>query len=152
MPIAASLVSFISTHSDNVLSSIELEVIHSTQNRIHKRTMILLSGVKQACSEFLEKQLGPFELSGNQNLCRKPRCESLQKAAEMYTYKFFEEVIHNEEFRTLSVKDVEKLIHSDEIQVSIVFKLLWLFCVHFQTNELVLLKDNRRIPPDFNRQ
>ena len=42
----------------------------------------------------------------------------------MYTYKFFEEVIHNEEFRTLSAKDVEKLIHSDEIQVSIVSKSL----------------------------
>ncbi len=44
-------------------------------------------------------------------------CENLQKAAELYTYKYFEDVIHNEEFLTLSVKDVEKLIKSDEIQV-----------------------------------
>ena len=73
--------------------------------------------MKQACSEFLEKQLDPSNCLGIRIFAENHCCESLQKAAEMYTYKFFEEVIHNEEFRTLSIKDVEKLIHSDEIQV-----------------------------------
>ena len=74
--------------------------------------------MKQACSEFLEKQLDPSNCLGIRIFAENHSCEQLRAAAEAYTYKYFEDVIQNEEFRTLAVKDVEMLIKSDEIQVN----------------------------------
>lgn len=75
------------------------------------------TGVKQACSEFLEKQLDPSNCLGIRIFADNHSCESLCHAAELYTYKHFEEVIDHDEYRMRDIKDVERLIQSDEIQV-----------------------------------
>lgn len=75
------------------------------------------SGVKEACSEFLEKQLDPANCLGIHMFAENHGCESLRAASSLYTHKHFEDVVQNEEFRTLAAKDVQKLIASDEIQV-----------------------------------
>jgi len=41
----------------------------------------------------------------------------LRQAAELYSFKHFEDVTQLEEFCTLGLKDVELLLKSDEIQV-----------------------------------
>ena len=73
--------------------------------------------MKAACSEFLQRQLDPSNCLGIRLFAEKHSCESLKRAAEDYTYKFFEEVIKHDEFAGLVVKDVECLIRSDNIQV-----------------------------------
>ena len=88
---------------------------------LYATCIILYSGVKLACSEFLEKQLDPSNCLGIRIFAENHGCESLREAADTYTCKYFEEVIDNEEFKTLSETDVEKLIKSDDIQVSLTF-------------------------------
>ncbi len=73
--------------------------------------------MKQACSEFLEKQLDPSNCLGIRIFAENHSCESLRQASEAYTFKYFQEVIQHEEFRTLAIKDVEMLLKNDEIQV-----------------------------------
>src|SRR6218665_397068 len=77
----------------------------------------LLAGVKQACSEFLEKQLDPSNCLGICSFAENHSCEILRQAAELYTFKYFDDVIRHEEFQSLSLKDIENLVKSDEIQV-----------------------------------
>jgi len=81
-------------------------------------------GVKQACSEFLEKQLDPSNCLGIRIFAENHGCESLRQAAELYTFKYFEDVTRLEEFCTLGLKDVESLLKSDEIQAGKVFLLV----------------------------
>jgi len=78
---------------------------------------VLFLGVKQACSEFLEKQLDPSNCLGIRIFAENHGCESLRQAAEQFTFKYFEDVTGLEEFCTLGLKDVELLLKSDEIQV-----------------------------------
>jgi len=78
-------------------------------------------GVKQACSEFLEKQLDPSNCLGIRIFAENHGCESLRQAAELYTFKYFEQVTCLEEFCTLGLKDVESLLKSDEIQAGNMF-------------------------------
>ena len=78
---------------------------------------LIILGVKQACCEFLEKQLDPSNCLGIRIFAENHSCDALSQAAEMYTYKYFEEVTNHDEFRTLKLKDVETLLKSDEIQV-----------------------------------
>lgn len=81
---------------------------------------MLVSGVKQACSEFLEKQLDPSNCLGIRIFAENHSCGSLKEAAEAYIFKYFEEIIDQDEFLTLNVGDVNQLIQSDEIQVLLV--------------------------------
>ncbi|KAK2158059.1 hypothetical protein LSH36_178g05055 [Paralvinella palmiformis] len=104
------LLDFVYTETVNVS-------VENVQELLPAACLLQLTGVKQACSEFLEKQLDPSNCLGIRIFAENHGCESLQNAAESYTYKFFEDVIDNDEFRTLSITDVEKLISSDEIQV-----------------------------------
>ena len=75
--------------------------------------------MKQACCEFLEKQLDPSNCLGIRIFAENHSCDALCQAAELYTHKYFEDVTNHEEFRTLKVQDVEKLISCDEIQVRV---------------------------------
>lgn len=86
-----------------------------------QHVVLCFVGVKQACSEFLEKQLDPSNCLGIRIFAENHGCELLRHAAELYTFKYFEDVIRLEEFCTLSLKDVESLLKSDEIQVSKIF-------------------------------
>jgi len=83
--------------------------------------LVFYIGVKQACSEFLEKQLDPSNCLGIRIFAENHGCESLRQAAELYTFKYFEDVTRLEEFCTLSLKDVESLLRSDEIQAGSIF-------------------------------
>ena len=92
--------------------------VENVQELLPAACLLQLTGVKLACSEFLEKQLDPTNCLGIRIFAENHGCESLRKAAQDYTYKSFEELIKHEEFRTLNVKEVESLIRSDEIQVT----------------------------------
>lgn len=74
-------------------------------------------GVKQACCEFLESQLDPYNCLGIQEFAETHNCVDLMQAAEVFSQKNFPEVVQHEEFMLLNKEEVEKLIRCDEIQV-----------------------------------
>ncbi|ERE74361.1 kelch-like protein 12-like isoform 2 [Cricetulus griseus] len=75
-----------------------------------------LTGVKQACCEFLESQLDPSNCLGIRDFAETHNCVDLMQAAEVFSQKHFPEVVQHEEFILLSQGEVEKLIKCDEIQ------------------------------------
>lgn len=79
----------------------------------------LFLGVKQACSEFLEKQLDPSNCLGIHQFAENHSADSLREAAETFTYKYFQSVVQHDEFKSLSLKEVKSLIGCEEIQVRI---------------------------------
>ena len=91
----------------------------STLEQIPCQHICHATGVKEACSEFLEKQLDPANCLGIRLFAENHGCETLRAASSLYTHKHFEEVVQHEEFRTLAALDVQKLISSDEIQVCV---------------------------------
>lgn len=105
------LLDFVYTETVNVS-------VENVQELLPAACLLQLNGVKQACSEFLEKQLDPSNCLGIRIFAENHSCETLQQAAELFTFKYFEDVIRHEEFRSLSLKDVDFLVNSDEIQVS----------------------------------
>jgi len=80
----------------------------------------------------LEKQLDPSNCLGIRIFAENHGCETLQQAAELYTFKYFEDVTHLEEFCTLGIKDVESLLKSDEIQAGIFISFLLYQDVHIE--------------------
>jgi len=101
-------------------------------------TCLHFTGVKQACSEFLEKQLDPSNCLGIRIFAENHGCESLRQAAELYSFKYFEDVTRLEEFCTLGLKDVELLLKSDEIQAG---SYLYINCLHlFSVSAMFLLQ------------
>lgn len=78
---------------------------------------VLISGVKQACCTFLEKQLDSTNCMGIKIFAEQHSCGNLLYAAESYSLKHFEEIVHHEEYKSLPLEEVERLINSDELQV-----------------------------------
>uniref|UniRef100_A0A0L8GXP8 BTB domain-containing protein n=1 Tax=Octopus bimaculoides TaxID=37653 RepID=A0A0L8GXP8_OCTBM len=91
--------------------------ISNVQELLPAACLLQLTGVKNACSAFLEKQLDPTNCLGIKIFAENHGCERLLTAAEKYSVKAFDEIIQNEEFRLLPVEEVERLIQSDEIEV-----------------------------------
>ena len=79
--------------------------------------IMCITGVKNACCTFLEKQLDSSNCLGIKVFAEQHSCENLWSAAESYGLKHFQDVISQEEFKTLPIDQVECLIKSDEIQV-----------------------------------
>jgi len=74
--------------------------------------------------------LDPSNCLGIRIFAENHGCESLRHAAELYTFKYFEDVTRLEEFCTLSLKDVESLLKSDEVQAGKIFcDRIGVFCV-----------------------
>lgn len=92
--------------------------VENVQELLPAACLLQLNGVKQACSEFLEKQLDPSNCLGIRLFAENHHCDLLQQAAELYTFKYFDDVTKHEEFQSLCFGDVEDLLRSDEIQVS----------------------------------
>ncbi|CAI9734107.1 12 [Octopus vulgaris] len=90
--------------------------ISNVQELLPAACLLQLTGVKNACSAFLEKQLDPTNCLGIKIFAENHGCERLLTAAEKYSVKVFDEIIQNEEFRLLPVEEVERLIQSDEIE------------------------------------
>ncbi|XP_064604602.1 kelch-like protein 12 [Liolophura sinensis] len=105
------LLDFVYTESVNVS-------VENVQELLPAACLLQLTGVKQACCAFLEKQLHPSNCLGIKLFAESHSCYSLKSAAEVFSYRNFEEVIDNEEFKTLSHDEVETLIKSDEIQIA----------------------------------
>merc|ERR1712038_2041762 len=72
------LLDFVYTETVNVS-------VENVQELLPAACLLQLTGVKQACSEFLEAQLDPSNCLGIRIFAENHGCEALRQAAEMYT-------------------------------------------------------------------
>ena len=104
------LLDFVYTETVNVS-------VENVQELLPAACLLQLTGVKQACSEFLQKQLDPTNCLGIRIFAESHSCHDLFEVADGFCHKHFSKVIEQEEFHTLAATDMETLISSDELQV-----------------------------------
>ncbi|KAK6176720.1 hypothetical protein SNE40_014964 [Patella caerulea] len=92
--------------------------VENVQELLPAACLLQLTGVKQACCSFLEKQLDSSNCLGIKIFSESHSCNSLWQAAEYYSLRHFQEVISQDEFKTLPLEELERLISSDELQVN----------------------------------
>ncbi|XP_077977144.1 kelch-like protein 12 [Glandiceps talaboti] len=105
------LLDFVYTETVNV-------TVENVQELLPAACLLQLKGVKRACSEFLENQLDPTNCLGIKKFAETHTCADLLRAAETFSYKYFSEVVQQEEFMALSKDEMKNLIESDDVQVT----------------------------------
>ena len=84
-----------------------------------------VSGVKNACCRFLERQLDSSNCLGIKVFAENHCCPSLFHAAERFSLRHFHSVIDNEEFKTMHFEEVESLVSSEDLQVGVQTRLIF---------------------------
>ncbi|XP_016663760.1 kelch-like protein 3 [Acyrthosiphon pisum] len=79
--------------------------------------LLFLNDVKEACCEFLQKQLNPTNCLGINALADKYSCTELLSISEVYIRQHFLEVVEADEFLCLSSIQIVKLISSDKLNM-----------------------------------
>ncbi|KAL5015190.1 hypothetical protein ScPMuIL_009460 [Solemya velum] len=105
------LLDFVYTETVNVS-------VENVQELLPAACLLQLTGVKQACCTFLEKQLDSSNCLGIKIFAERHSCGALCQASESYSLKNFEEIVKQEEFKSLPIEEVERLIKSDDLQVN----------------------------------
>ncbi|XP_027840345.1 kelch-like protein 2 isoform X2 [Aphis gossypii] len=77
-----------------------------------------LQFVKDACVEFLQLQLDPINCLSIRAFADLHHCSELISSSETYIKKHFQDVIKNNEFLSLSSKEMIKLISSNVLNIS----------------------------------
>ncbi|ESO99289.1 hypothetical protein LOTGIDRAFT_113379 [Lottia gigantea] len=110
-PVLEVLLDFVYTETVNVS-------VENVQELLPAACLLQLTGVKEACCTFLEKQLDSSNCLGIKIFSESHSCDSLCQAAESYSLRHFEDVVTQDEFKSLSIDELERLISSDELQVN----------------------------------
>lgn len=105
------LLDFVYTETVNVS-------VENVQELLPAACLLQLNGVKQACCSFLEKQLDCSNCLGIKIFAEQHSCDILWSAAESFSLRHFEEVVEQEEFKSLPAEEIECLIRSNELQVN----------------------------------
>ncbi|BFZ03645.1 hypothetical protein BsWGS_06685 [Bradybaena similaris] len=96
--------------------------IHVTEDNVQTllpaANILQISEVRDACCEFLQAQLHPSNSLGIRDFADLHACQELYSYAQTYTEQHFTEVVHYDEFLSLSVEAVCKLISSDRLTVT----------------------------------
>lgn len=79
--------------------------------------LLQLASVINACCHFLMKELHPSNCLGIRMFADTQGCANLLQAAQNYTSDHFMEVIQHQEFLSLSTKEIEKLLESEDLNV-----------------------------------
>lgn len=111
----------IDIHEDNV------------QPLLKASSILQLSEVMGACSDFLSQQLHPSNGLGIANFAEVHGCSELAQSSREYILDHFVEVVRFDEYLQLSVEGVKQLLSSDFIQVKTeeqVFESMHRWLVH----------------------
>ena len=84
--------------------------------------------MKQACCSFLEKQLDCSNCLGIKIFAEQHSCDVLWSAAETFSLRNFEDVLEQDEFKSLPAEELESLIKSNDIQVDKIQFFVILMC------------------------
>ncbi|OQR75755.1 ring canal kelch-like [Tropilaelaps mercedesae] len=79
--------------------------------------MLQLTTVRDACCDFLHRQLHPSNCLGIRRFADLHGCAELVAVADGFIEQNFVEVVQHEEFLTLTAAQVAQLIHSDKLSV-----------------------------------
>jgi kelch-like protein 1/4/5 len=95
----------INIHEDNV------------QPLLKAASILQLSDVTGACSDFLKQQLHPSNCLGIANFAEVHGCTALAETSQLYVLDHFMDVVHFDEYLQLSVEGVKQLLLSDALSV-----------------------------------
>ena len=79
-----------------------------------------VSGVEQACCEFLTRQLDSSNCLGIRKFAETHACTGLLEASTEFCSRHFKEVVNQEEFVTLSEDEVLDLTRRDDLEVCLI--------------------------------
>ena len=80
-------------------------------------SLLQMTEVRVACSEFLKQQLDPSNCLGIRRFADVHSCMDLLEASHAYTEQHFSEIVHGEEFLNLPAMQICELISSDQLTV-----------------------------------
>lgn len=96
--------------------------IHVTEDNVQTllpaANILQVTEVREACCEFLQAQLHPSNSLGIRDFADLHACTDLHTYAQTYTEQHFTDVVHYDEFLSMGVESVCKLISSDRLTVS----------------------------------
>ncbi|KAK7498597.1 hypothetical protein BaRGS_00010257 [Batillaria attramentaria] len=96
--------------------------IHVTEENVQTllpaANILQITEVRDACCEFLQAQLHPSNCLGICDFADIHACADLHNHAQTYIEQHFTEVVHYDEFLSLSAERVSKLILSDRLTVT----------------------------------
>ncbi|XP_048258603.1 kelch-like protein 2 isoform X2 [Haliotis rufescens] len=96
--------------------------IHVTEDNVQTllpaANILQMTEVREACCEFLQAQLHPSNSLGIRDFADLHACTDLNNYAQTYTEQHFTEVVHYDEFLSLSENQVARLISSDRLTVT----------------------------------
>ncbi|XP_055874716.1 kelch-like protein 2 [Biomphalaria glabrata] len=96
--------------------------IHVTEDNVQTllpaANILQVTEVRDACCDFLQAQLHPSNSLGIRDFADLHACQDLYNYAQTYTEQHFTEVVHYDEFLSMGVEAVCKLISSDRLTVT----------------------------------
>ena len=78
---------------------------------------LLLDDLTELCVAFIRDRLHPSNCIGLYLFGKQLQCESLEAAAQQFTFNHFEEVVRHEEFLGLSYGDLCLMVKDDKVKV-----------------------------------
>ena len=89
----------------------------NVQSLLYASSILQMETVATACCEFMKSHLHPNNCIGVRTFAEQHGRNELMKMADQFTYDNFREVIESEEFVTMSVKHIDALVASDDLNV-----------------------------------
>jgi len=80
-------------------------------------SMLQMNHVVKICEKFLESQLDPSNCIGLASFACELGCQELKKKIEKYICDYFDEVSQSEEFKSLNVCQISKVVSNDKLNV-----------------------------------
>ena len=89
----------------------------NVQSILSAASVLQFQEVKQACSEFLRRQLDTDNCLGIKVFAEAHGCNDLQKAATVYSSHYFSQVRRRDEFLKLSIDEIKLFLSNEQLNV-----------------------------------